>query len=47
MLTKDVIDDFEKWWIENYGKVDENTFIELTFKELSIRLAEYVASLLD
>lgn len=46
ILTKDIIDDFEQWYKENY-KNAEDGFVEITLKELTIRVALYVLDITD
>ena len=41
ILTKEIVEDFEQWYKENY-KDAEDGFVELTLKELTIRVALYV-----
>ena len=45
ILTKDVIEDFEQWYTRNYDV--EDGFVNLTLKELTIRVALYVLDITD
>lgn len=45
-LTKDVIEDFERWYRLNYSDAEDG-FVELTLKELTIRVALYVLDITE
>lgn len=46
ILTKEIVEDFEQWYKENY-KDAEDGFVELTLKELTIRVALYVLDITE
>lgn len=45
ILTKEIVEDFEEWYLKNYEV--EDGFVELTLKELTIRVALYVLDIAE